>query len=102
MDKTKKDKEEAMSEDFIPDTKRWLRWLGQKAREPYWTELLNCQWMCWVQSVLDKWGTFKKPDRTQESVKAYYRKAIMYSSPADLARLDVLCVEEKLNRRGKK
>jgi hypothetical protein len=80
---------------------RWRRWLGNKARvdAPYWTTLLDSNWLGWVDRVftdagLDYHGITHLSSR--EEVKATYAKAIDHATMEHLYKLDGLYANEKL------
>jgi len=83
---------------------RWRRWLGQKTRwdKPYWTTLLDCNWLGWASNVLAKHDidmetTFRS---TRQDIKAYYLQAIDHADFWDLMKLDGLYATDLLDRRG--
>lgn len=79
---------------------RWRRWLGNKcsAGRPYWTTLLNANWVGWVARVYDDCalGTtginFTTP---QDELKAIYSKAIDHATMQHLIKLDALYAENR-------
>ncbi len=80
---------------------RWNRWLGQKCRKdkPYWTTLLNSNWLGWATNVLVK-NDISTSNLvaacldTRENVKIYFATAIQYADMKDLSKLDNLyCAE---------
>ena len=73
---------------------RWLRWLGQKTRKdkPYYTTLLDSNWMGWAQNVLDK-NFLDLPisiKSSREQIKDFWRCAICVADVSDLLKLDNL------------
>jgi hypothetical protein len=83
---------------------RWRRWLGNKTRqdEPYWTTLLDNNWLSWVDKVYgDNDFGFHGITFTSgpEAVKAAYAKAIDNATMEHLRRLDSLYANEKFERR---
>ncbi len=79
---------------------RWLRWLGQKTRcdKPYWSTLLNCNWIGWAYKVLSN-NNIDKTLRiisSRTEVKEFYRQAINLATPNELIKLDSLYADEKV------
>ena len=75
---------------------RWRRWLGNKTRYgyPYWVMLLDGRWAHWAASVLDG-EVLPWRGATQESVKAYWLKAIDGATMQELCKLDDIYATEK-------
>lgn len=78
---------------------RWLRWLGQKTRcdKPYWTTLLNSNWIGWMEKVLEK-HNFEPPSKIddRDDVKRWFEIAILEADMSDLRKLDELYCTEKI------
>ena len=78
---------------------RWKRWLGQKTRvdKPYWTTLLDSNWVGWVEKVL---GDDYRPIgiTTIEKVKQVYMAAINRADFNQLYKLDSLYANEKFEK----
>lgn len=81
---------------------RWKRWLGQKCRKdkPYWTTLLNSNWIGWAEGVVDLEKCHVSvlcfgPD-SRDGIKTLFGEAIEMASMKDLLRLDNLYCTEKM------
>lgn len=81
---------------------RWRRWLGQKCRKdkPYWTTLLDSNWLGWAEEVtdLEKYHVSVLcfgPDG-REGIKLLFSEAIKMADMKDLLRLDNLYCTEKM------
>jgi len=84
---------------------RWRRWLGQKTRrdKPYWTTLLDCNWLGWASHVLDEHDIdIGQPTLRSgpQEIKAYYLQAIECAGFWDLMKLDGLYAADLLDRQG--
>lgn len=91
-----------MKSDLEKFRSRWKRWLGQKTRvdKPYWTTLLNNNWMGWASKVLDKNNLDSinlGVEATCSDVKHYFKSAIDCADMKDLFGLDSLYCQEKIN-----
>jgi hypothetical protein len=69
---------------------RWRRWLGNKCRRdgPYWTTLLDTNWLGWVGRTLGDVDDGINLFSSREEIKAAYAKAINVATMDDLRRLD--------------
>ena len=81
---------------------RWKRWLGQKCRvdKPYWTTLLDSNWLGWAAGTLDKNDISTAQVcaaclDNRINVKKYFILAIEYADMRDLRKLDNLYCQEK-------
>lgn len=81
---------------------RWKRWLGNKTRanHPYWTTLLDSNWLGWCETVLGEC----QPEYThhslnylssREEVKMLFSRAIESATMRHLQKLDALCAEDR-------
>lgn len=82
---------------------RWKRWLGQKTRvdKPYWTTLLDSNWLGWPNRTLYKHGIDIIGPTLHSSIqeiKSYYLQAIECADFQDLARLDNLYATDLIER----
>jgi hypothetical protein len=81
---------------------RWRRWLGQKCRadKPYWTTLLQSNWMSWMGTIL-----FRHNIRVstgfidRKKTKELYSKAISLANMKELGQLDNLYVMDNMSDR---
>jgi hypothetical protein len=80
---------------------RWLRWLGQKAREdsPFWTDLLDSTVKGWANTVL---LSDEDADRADFDLKGWYAKAINAATIEQLGRLDCINLDFTLERRKRR
>ncbi len=83
---------------------RWNRWLGQKCRadKPYWTTLLNSNWLGWATNVLVKNDIntsylVSSCLDNQIDIKKYFKTAIQYADMRDLIQLDNLYCTDKIS-----
>jgi hypothetical protein len=81
---------------------RWNRWLGQKRRKdkPYWTTLLDSNWLGWATNVLDKNDkSLIMVYEDRDTIRYYFKKAIEHADMRDLMKLDNLYCTDKLSNR---
>jgi len=82
---------------------RWRRWLGQMTRcdRDTWVELLDCNWLCWSNKVLDR-AYFKYPRVCISfdllDVRRIYEEAINIATMEELRELDTIYCEKVLIR----
>lgn len=83
---------------------RWQRWAAQKCRHDRsaWTELLQSNWLAWVEQVYGESNIVYKPvgfDADRVMVLMLYKKAIETATLDQLRRLDNLWCEMEMEKK---
>ena len=77
---------------------RWIRWLGQKAKNEGWTNLLNTNYYGWLTKIYENNSPQQllKLKWTKCTIKDAYKIAIMVATVDELQELDIIQLDEKL------